>query len=67
MFKKLSHILTAFLFYHLSVVQHPVFFILSNINDTIPKSTFHHLLSLFFQNTIIFFSVIVFMDSIVLI
>ena len=32
MFKKLSHILTAFLFYHLSVVQHPVFFILFAIN-----------------------------------
>ena len=37
MFKKLSHILTAFLFYHLSVGQHPVFCILFNINETIPK------------------------------
>lgn len=67
MFKKLSHILTAFLFYHLSVVQHPVFFILFNINNTIPKFTFHFLLSLFFQNTIIFFSVVILMDPIVLI
>ena len=64
MFKKLSHILTAFLFINCS---HPVFFILFNVNDTIPKFTFHFLLTLFFQNTVIFFSVVILMDPIVLI
>lgn len=34
MFKKLSHILTAFLFINCS---HPVFFILFNVNDVTQK------------------------------
>ena len=38
MFKKLSHILTAFLFINCS---HPVFFILFNVNDVTQKFIFH--------------------------
>ena len=38
MFKKLSHILTAFLFINCS---HPIFFIMSNVNDVTQKFIFH--------------------------
>lgn len=63
MFKKLSHILTAFLFINCS---HPVFFILFNVNDVTQKFIFHFA-DFIFQNTVIFFSVVILMDPIVLI